>query len=106
MQFEKRISKIFIRKIFLDEDRGILIICLSNGYIKEYDFEHFKFVNEMDCLNIKFDYLKNISLISSVEHIKDINMIFVAIDNDNKKFVALKNNKYFNLLKGNDIYFN
>ena len=106
LQFEKRISKIFIRKIFLDEERGILIICLSNGYIKEYDFEHFKFVNEMDCLNIKFDYLKNISLISSVEHIKDINMIFVAIDNDNKKFVALKNNKYFNLLRGNDIYFN
>ena len=105
-RFESRINKIILRKIILDEEKGILISCLSNGYIKELDLEHFKFVNEFDCLNIQFDNLKNLSLITCAEYIKDVNMIFIVLDNDDKKFVALKSNKFFNLLRGKDIYLN
>ena len=104
IQLESRIKKIFLRKVVLNEEKGILITCLSNGYIKELDIGHFKFINEMDCLNIKLDNLKNLALITSVEYIKDIDMLFIALDNGDKKFVVLKNNDYFKLLLGKDIY--
>ena len=105
-QIESKINKIIIRKFVLNEEKGVLIICLSNGFIKELDIEFFKFINEIDCLNIKFENIKNLSLIASAEYIKDINMMFIAMDNDKKKFVALKYNKYFNSLGGKDIYIN
>ena len=103
-RFESRISKILLRKMILNEERGVLITCLSNGYIKELDIEHFKMINEMDCLNIQFDNLKNLTLITTAEYLKDINMLFINLDNFGKKFIALKNNKYFNLLIGKDIF--
>ena len=106
IKFESRITKIILRKMILDEEKGILITCLSNGFIKEFDIEHFKFINEMNCLNISFDNLKNLTLITTVEYIKDINMLFISLDNNRKKLVALKSNRYFNILKGKDIYFN
>ena len=105
-QIESKINKIILRKIVLNEEKGILIICLSNGFIKELDIELFKLIYEIDCLNIKFDNLKYASLISSAEYMKDINMMFMTLENNTKKFVALKNNKYFNILDGKDIYIN
>ena len=106
IQIESRIKKIFLRKIVLNEEKGVLITCLSNGYIKELDIEHFKFIDEMDCLNIKLDNFKTLTLITSVEYINDIDMLFIALDNCDKKFVFLKNNNYYKLLQGKDIYIN
>ena len=54
-QIESKINKIIVRKFVLNEEKGVLIICLSNGFIKELDIEFFKFINEIDCLNIKFE---------------------------------------------------
>ena len=107
-QIESKINKIIVRKIVLNEEKNLLIICLNNGFIKELDIEFFKFINEIDCLNlnIKFDNIKNISLISSAEYIRDINIIFITLENNDKQFVALKYNKYFNLLSGKDIFIN
>ena len=105
IQFESKITKIMLKKMILNEEKGVLITCLSNGYIKEFDIEHFKFINEMDCLNVSLDNSKHVSLIAFIEYIKDINILFISLDNNNKKFVTLKNNKYFNLLKGKDISF-
>ena len=106
IKIESKVNKIILRKMILNEDKGILIICLSCGFIKELNIELFKFINELDCLNINFAHAKNFALITSAEYIKDIDMLFIALDNYSKKFVALKNNKFFNELRGKDIILN
>ena len=95
---EKKISLI---KIIFDEEKGLLISCLSNGLIIEFNVEHFKVINEIETIKdfISLDNLKTLPQITSAEYIKDSNCFFVALDNKNKKLVSLKNNKYFNVLK-------
>ena len=94
-------SKISLKKIVLDEEKCLLISCLSNGLIIELDIEHFKAINEIEIYLdfVQFDNLKNIPLITSAEYIKDANMLFFAFDNKIKELIALKNNIYFNKLK-------
>ena len=37
IQFESKITKIMLKKMILNEEKGVLITCLSNGYIKEFE---------------------------------------------------------------------
>ena len=94
-------KKINLIKIVFDEEKGILISCLSNGLITEFDIEHFKIINEIETIIdfISIENIKNIPQITSAEYIKDANIFFIALDNKFKKLVVLKNNKYFNILK-------
>ena len=102
-QFEEKINKISLRKIAVNEEKDILITCLSNGFINEYNIQHFKSINEFDCLNIRLDNLKNLSLIASAEYIKNFDLLCVILDNNFKKMIALKNNKFYNFLRGKNI---
>ena len=77
------IKKIQIKKIVFNEEKGLLISCLSNGLIIELDIEHFKTIIEIETILdfIQIDNLKNLYLITSGEYIKDSNMFFFALDN-------------------------
>ena len=93
--------KITLIRIVFDEEKGLLLSCLSNGLIIEFDVEHFKVINEIDTITefMSLDNMKNIPQITSAEYIKDAHFFFISLDNKYKKLVALKNNKYFNILK-------
>ena len=95
------IEKIFLKKFILDEEKALLISCLSNGLMIELDIEHFKIINELETIMdfIQVDTMKNLPQITSAEYIKDANMFFIALDNKIKALITLKNNKFFNLLK-------
>ena len=94
-------NKILLKKIVLDEEKALLITCLSNGLINELDIEHFKTINEIETILdfIQIENIKNIPQITSAEYIKDANTFFIALDNKIKALIALKNNKNFNLLR-------
>ena len=103
---EKSYNKIFVKKIVFDDDKSLLITCLSNGLINEFDVEHFKMLNEIDLMRYLYDSetnIKNMAQISSGEYIKDTGTFFVCLDNNLKKLIALKNNKYFNDLRKESI---
>ena len=98
---EKSYNKIFAKKLVFDEDKSLLITCLSNGLINEFDVEHFKMLNEIDLMRFFYDSdtnVKNMAQVSSGEYIKDTDTFFICLDNNLKKLIALKNNKYFNAL--------
>ena len=99
---EKSYNKIFARKLVFDEDKSLLITCLSNGLINEFDVEHFKMLNEIDLMRFFYEpdtNAKNMAQVSSGEYIKDTDTFFICLDNNIKKLIALKNNKYFNALR-------
>ena len=98
---ENSYNKIFLKKIVFDEQKGLLICCLSNGLINEYDLERFKMINEIDTIFhvYKTESTKTLPHITSGEYIKGGDMFFISLDNNTKKLVTLKHNKYFNLLR-------
>lgn len=103
---EKSYNKIFAKKLVFDEDKSLLITCLSNGLINEFDVEHFKMLNEIDIMRFFYDAdtnVKNMAQVSSGEYIKDTDTFFICLDNNLKKLIALKNNKYFNALRKESI---
>ena len=81
---------------FLDEDNGILIICLSNGDIMHYDVGHYKFfLNPNEEQEVKSTKLISIS---SLIDIDGIDVIFVDYDNGEKCFIIvyITHRKLFN----------
>jgi hypothetical protein len=93
--------KINLIRIVFDEEKGILLSCLSNGLIIEFDVEHFKVISEIETIRdfMSLDNLKNIPQVTAAEYIKDALMFFIASDNKYRKLVILKSNKYYNILK-------
>ena len=58
-------------------------------------------INEIDTIFhvYKTESTKTLPHITSGEYIKGGDMFFISLDNNTKKLVTLKHNKYFNLLR-------
>ena len=86
------LDKNLLRKISLDEERGLLLISLTNGWIIDYDIEHFRFL-----LNLNPSYNESIRnvRIQNVLDILELDIIFVALENGEKYFLLKETNKYF-----------
>jgi len=86
------LDKNLLRKISLDEEKGLLLIALTNGWTIDYDIEHFKFL-----MNLNPSYnesIRNIR-IQNVLDIIELGIIFVALENGEKYFLLKETNKYF-----------
>ena len=85
-------DKNLLKNISLDEEKGLLLISLTNGWIIDYDIEHFKFL-----VNLNPNYSESIrnDLISNILDIKDFGIIFVALENGEKYFLLKEYNKFF-----------
>ena len=85
-------DKNLLNNISLNEEKGLLLIALTNGWIADYDIEHFKFY-----INLNPDYNESVRnfRISNVIDIKEFDILFIAVENGDKYFALKENNKYF-----------
>ena len=87
------LEKNLLSNISLNEEKGLMLISLTNGWIVDYDIEHFKFYSN---LNPNYsESIRNIR-VSNVLDIKNLDIIFVSLENGDKYFLLKECNKYFN----------
>ena len=86
-------DKNLLCNIYVNEEKGLLLLSLTNGWIIDYDIEHFKFIS-----NLNPNYSESIrnTRISNVLDIKEFDIIFVALENGDKYFLLKECSKFFN----------
>ena len=86
------LEKNLLKKVSLDEKKSLLLVSLTNGWIINYDIDHFKFL-----FNLNPSYSESIRSIriSNVLDILEFDIIFIAFENGDKSFLLKESSKYF-----------
>ena len=95
-------NKNLIRGLKYDEDRNTLIIALFDGVISYYDINHLKFIDTNEDKD-REKFLKKKNLLTNIEYLTDLNLLFVGSENGEKSLIMNVFHKYYSILKDKTI---
>ena len=96
-------NKNLIRGIKYNEERNTLAIALYDGFISYYNINHLKFINNNEEKEEEEKSQKRKYLLTNIEELTDINLLFIGCENGDKYFIMGIFNKYYHILKNKKI---